>query len=111
MRFGMMAMLAATMMTTVACFTEASFTEQYDQAFCDLNFECLDAVILEFYGWETTQDCIDAREEDAEAEPGGMEVCSFDSEVAQACLDELAAVSCEDYRENIGFDSCSDTCQ
>ena len=110
-KFALLASICGVVGLNTACLTEAAFTEQSDQAICDLNFLCLDAVILEFYEWDDVQDCLDERAADAAAEQTTMDVCTFDSDAAQECLDELAAVSCEDYRENLGFESCADTCE
>lgn len=113
MRFWKTALLASmigAISLMAACLTEDSFTDQYQIETCDLAIECFDDVTLEFLEWETAQDCLDAGDE-AEGDDDDAEECDFDAAMAQDCLDEVAAISCDDYVEGVSMDSCADVCQ
>jgi hypothetical protein len=89
----------------VGCYNYDTFADDYLVAICDKLEEC------EFFTDKYTKDdCLNPPEvEDTSgAEPWVCE--EFDADMAQACIDEIVAVSCEDYTSGAGFDSCKSYC-
>ncbi len=91
----------------VACMTEDKFETDYTNEVCSLWFECADDATLELLGWTSEQDCVDASET-ADDDDADEVVCTFDDKAAQDCLDELAAVTCDDFLVGSGYSSCMD---
>ena len=86
----------------VACGpSQEEFEEDSWAVTCDLIFECTDADTIEAAGvlWifgETASDCYALL--DAATDSGTSEAeCEYDKAAAKECLDELEALTCDDY--------------
>ncbi len=87
--------------------SEEAFTSAYEQAYCDRSLECYDAATLEALGWASVADCLAFF--DAAGDDDDYPACTYFSEYAQACLAEVAAVSCDDFITGTWMDACLDT--
>jgi len=71
--------------------TPARFDAQFSDAYCALVFSCEDEAALMTFGWADEAECADELVNADTARPD-----DFDPEAAQACLDAVRALTCED---------------
>ena len=72
---------------------------------CQRIMECTPEV-AEFLGFEDEAGCVEVITE--ETEGTSTEDCTYDAAKAQACLDEVAAATCEEYSAGEVGTSCDD---
>lgn len=82
---------ALVLLALTACYNEANFEDDFTEAMCAMQFECYDEAQQENLQWEDEETCIDER-----ARNDVSEDCDFSRSVAQACVEDTHAMSCDD---------------
>jgi len=91
--------------------TQDEFVEETSAVLCTQIYACATAEVREAMGelvGSTQAECATLTAAD-----GGLKLvadCVFSGEKAQACVDGLAALSCEDFSAHVYPDSCDQTC-
>ena len=80
------------------------FTDHYEHLYCKRAMECYDAITLEALGWSSVQDCLDFF--DAATDDDDDYECEYRPQFADACLHEVADVSCADFITGTWMDAC-----
>ncbi len=83
--------------------TPARFDAEFSDTYCALVFSCEDAGELAAYGWADEAECADELAHADSAPPD-----DYDKDAAQACLDALRALSCEDLASGPLPSACSE---
>lgn len=105
----------------VGCYNEDKFADDYATASCD-NLAGCEADIVQAYvdlgmdeataqsTYDTTYTAACETEAEDDGEDGEDE-CDFNSDEAQTCVDEVAAMSCDFWSTGVGYpESCSAVC-
>ena len=97
--------------------TQDDFTAESISITCDQVFECYTEEELALFGGmfgESASECVvlmEALMAEAETDPKAETVeCDFNAEAAQTCLDEGAAMSCDDVKTGTSPAACADVC-
>jgi hypothetical protein len=88
--------------------SEEAYTEQSISLSCERAIECYDEKTLKMMGWTDQATCEESLT--ALVDAGEDVECEFDSKAASACLDEYAALSCDDIMAGTMGASCDDVC-
>jgi hypothetical protein len=88
--------------------SEDAFSDAYETSYCARAIECYDDATLEVMGWADEADCLSFLDEAADDDDDAP-VCTYVADFAQDCLDEVDAVSCDDFLTGTWMDACVDT--
>ncbi len=84
-----------------ACFNYESFQRQQIEATCSWADDC------GFMGQDTIAECVDANDDDIEANS----TCeNFNSDKANSCLQEMSEVGCFDISDLMDLGVCAEVC-
>ncbi len=72
--------------------SQEKFIAKYAEAECALAFECYDAQLLEYYGWQAEEECVTER--GGELTGYAVECPTYDPAIAKACLAAMKDVGC-----------------
>lgn len=87
---------------------EHPLTDAYETSYCARAIDCYDDVTLEALGWAEEADCLSFFDEAADDDDDDV-ACTFVADFATDCLDEVDAVSCDDFITGTWMDACLDT--
>ena len=72
--------------------SEEKYQQRYAESYCEWALQCLDAPVLEFYGWEDLETCVP----DFGGRQGVItEACIYDPKAARTCLKDMKNYGCE----------------
>lgn len=73
--------------------TEEDWSTERLRVSCELNYDCTPADEHAYLPWDNLEDCMDPSED------GSITIqCPFDGKVAEDCIAEWEALSCDDFR-------------
>jgi hypothetical protein len=87
--------------------SEGDFLDSGMPLICALLLECLPSKKIQLMGWETVGDCIDDEPIVIAMMSGCVEGYTYESEFANACIDELEAADCGTFEDGEGMMNCS----
>ncbi len=87
--------LTLSLLIVTGCYDKVQFTEDYNSVNCDRTFECYPEEQQILLSYETATACKAYWADEPAPEIG--EGCAFDGGVAESCVEELAAMSCETF--------------
>ena len=81
----------------LACYSVEDFDEDYAVAACEKVYttDCYTDDQLDYFPWDDLDDCIDNKEPDIELP---AEDCAFEARAARDCVEETAALECDDFK-------------
>ena len=113
-------LILSTFGLLTGCYNEDKFSEDYSTTACEHLEGCETDIVAAYVALgsdeataQVTYDTIHTATCDTEAEEGeeGEDECDFNSDEAQTCVDEYAAMSCDYYSTGAGFpESCGAVC-
>ena len=92
----------------LACYRVDDFEADYAVAACEKVYDegCYDEDQLELFPWDDVEDCIENKDPDVALDAE----CDFAAREARDCVEETAALSCDDFQGGRFPDSCHVVC-
>ena len=106
-------MLMLTLSLLAGCFSGTDYAEGYVEAQCERILECYSEESLAVLPYSDVEGCLEYKAAEIEAEEArtAAEDCAFDRKLAQTCVDDLYAISCDEFNANEFPDDCYDVCE